>query len=72
MKRNQKLKRLGAAIRGVREQVGLTQIGLAEKIGVKQNTVSRIETGEADFPVSHLWAIAKACGVTVSELTEGL
>lgn len=36
-------------IRAIRSQLGLTQIGFAEKLGLHQSTISRLETGEMEI-----------------------
>jgi transcriptional regulator with XRE-family HTH domain len=41
----------GDELKKRRERLGLTQAGLAEKIGVVPNTVSRYETGSLEIPV---------------------
>jgi putative transcriptional regulator len=51
-----------------RERLGLTQADLAAAAGVAKNTVSRIERGEYEPAVSTFLALAKALGVSLSEL----
>ncbi|BBL75462.1 hypothetical protein MishRS11D_25600 [Methylomagnum ishizawai] len=45
-----------------REYAGLDQKGLAEKVGISQQMVSRLETGKADGS-SYLIRIAQVCRV---------
>lgn len=40
-------KQLGAALRRVRKQRGLTQAGLGEKIHMRQATISKLECGSS-------------------------
>lgn len=54
---------IGIQVRDLRKKAGLTQIELAKKLGVSQQVLSRLESGEADNPtVSTLERIAQATG----------
>jgi len=53
------------AILEVRKDQNLTQKELAEKSGVKQSNISRIETGSASPTVATLQKIAKGVGKTL-------
>jgi ribosome-binding protein aMBF1 (putative translation factor) len=57
--------RLGIAVRDAREQAGLTQTQLANKLNVAQSAVSRIEAGRTNPSVRTLVAIAAALGVAI-------
>lgn len=62
---------VGAAIRALRKAHGWSQPELAERSGVPQRTISRIEnaTKEGYLPVPHtLNALASALGVAVGDL----
>lgn len=59
---------LGANIRRVRLQAGLTQKELGERIGVEGNTISDWERGRSEPQAKMILAIAEACNVPVSEL----
>jgi transcriptional regulator with XRE-family HTH domain/desulfoferrodoxin (superoxide reductase-like protein) len=61
----------GAVIRELREKCGMTQTGLAEKIGVCGKTVSKWETGKGLPDISLLQPLAQALGVSVIELMNG-
>jgi transcriptional regulator with XRE-family HTH domain len=61
------LERLGAHIAELRRQQGLTQVQLAEHLGVSQQTAS-LEKGRRRVPLSALPAIAKLLKVSVEEL----
>lgn len=65
------LKVTGEFIARCRRELGLTQRELADKIGVTDKAVSRWETGKNYPDIELLEAIAKALGVTVSELICG-
>lgn len=54
---------IGLQIRDLRETAGFTQKKLADRLGVSQQVIARLENGEADNPtVSTLERIAKATG----------
>lgn len=55
-------------IRDIRLQKGMTQQQLADKLGVKQCTVSDYETGRVDLTLPKLVRIAEALGVTIYDL----
>lgn len=59
---------LGAAVREIREQRGLTQQQLADKAGVASTFLSDIERGVRNPSWSTVLGIAKALGVKPSEL----
>lgn len=59
---------IGGRIRGFREQAGLTQQELAEKAGLRQSHISRLEKGHHSPSALTLEKIAGALGVAVSEL----
>ena len=51
----------------LREQCGLTQNGLAEKAGVSQSHLRRVELGQADITVGHLQLICDAMSISIQE-----
>lgn len=60
---------VGARVRALRERAGWTQGDLSDRSGVRQNTISSIETGETPSPTGRtLGRIADALGVTVDAL----
>ena len=61
---------LGARIGRLRKDQDITQVQLAELIGVTQQTLNSYETGRRRVPVSLLPAIAKRLGVAVEALLE--
>jgi len=65
------LHEVGARIRAGRERVGLTQAGLAERVGVTRSAVAQWETGRAGQVGGHLEKIAAALGVGVEHLLLG-
>ncbi len=61
----------GAVIKQLREMKKLTQSELGEMIGVSDKTVSKWETGRGLPDISLVEPIAKALGISVSELFAG-
>ena len=61
----------GAVIRKLRENNGMTQEALAERIYVSGRTVSKWETGRGFPDISLLEPLAGALGVSVLELLSG-
>lgn len=61
----------GAAIRELREQKNMTQLQLAEILGVSDKTVSKWETAKGYPDITLLEPIADAFGISVPELLSG-
>lgn len=61
----------GAFIKKLREDKGLTQKQLAEKVFVSEKTVSKWETGRGYPDISLIEDLAKGLGVSVIELMSG-
>lgn len=61
----------GAMIKELRERNNLTQLQLAERIGVSDKTVSKWETGKGYPDISLLEPIAKEFSISVAELIAG-
>lgn len=66
------LKNLGVRIRKLRKEKGLTLVEIAEKTGIAQATLSRIETGTMTGTVESHEKIAEAIGVGLAELYLGV
>ena len=62
----------GKCLARMRKASGLTQIGLAEKLGVPQSFVSKVETGERSLRLYEQFAYADALGVGAPELARRL
>ncbi len=60
--------RLGARIAELRKTQNITQVQLAETLGVSQQTVNAYETGYRRVPVSALPMLASTLAVSVEEL----
>ena len=61
----------GAAIRELRQHKNMTQLQLAQMLSVSDKTVSKWETGKGYPDITLLEPIAKAFGVSVTELISG-
>jgi len=51
----------------LRHKCWLTQNGLAEKAGVSQTHLRRVELGQADITIGHLQLLCDAMGITLQE-----
>ena len=51
----------------LRERCGLTQNGLAERAGVSQTHLRRVELGQADITVGHLQLLCDAMGISIND-----
>jgi transcriptional regulator with XRE-family HTH domain len=71
-KRNQILTAFGSNVRKARETKDFTQETLAEKASLDQTYISGIERGIRNPSVISIVRIAKALGITVSELSKGI
>ncbi len=63
-------KQLGARIAQVRKERGLTQVQLAETLGISQQQMASFEVGRRKLPISALAPLARALTVTLEELVE--
>ena len=51
----------------LRQQCGYTQNGLAERAGVSQSHLRRVELGQADITISHLELLCDAMSIALKE-----
>ena len=51
----------------LREQCGFSQNGLAERAGVSQTHLRRVELGQADITVGHLQLLCDAMSISLQE-----
>lgn len=58
---------IGKRLIGLREKCGLTQNGLAERAGVSQTHLRRVELGQADITVGHLQLLCDAMNISLQE-----
>lgn len=60
--------RLGARLRTLREEAGLSQVALAARLGVTQSFVSNIETGERRLDLIELRTVCRALDADIIAL----
>ena len=58
---------VGKRIITLRERCGLSQNGLAERAGVSQTHLRRVELGQADITVGHLQLICDAMSISLTD-----
>ena len=51
----------------LREQCGLTQNGLAERAGISQTHLRRVELGQADITIGHLQLLCDAMSISIQD-----
>lgn len=61
-------KQLGACIRSLRLDTGLSQVEFGERCSFYQTYLSRVENGQANPTINALEVIANTLGLTVFEL----
>lgn len=64
--------RLCALLRRIRRDAGLTQVQVAERLGVPQSFVSKYESGERRLDVIELGHVAEAIGSTLMDVVARL
>ena len=57
-------------LRSLREEAGLTQVELAERLGRPQSFVSKIEVGERRLDVAELRMLTEALGQDVVDIVQ--
>lgn len=65
---NPQLKKFGDRVRMLRKAKNLSQEQLAERSGLHRNYIGGIERGERNVALLNILRLAKALGVTPSEL----
>lgn len=60
---------VGRNLKLARDMVGFTQRDLAQRSGISQPTIQRIETGARSASTAEIAVLADACGVLVTDLT---
>jgi transcriptional regulator with XRE-family HTH domain len=61
---------LGAAVRDLRKQAGISQEALAERSGLHRTYIGGIERGERNVSLANIVSIARALRVSPSKLLE--
>jgi transcriptional regulator with XRE-family HTH domain len=64
--------KFGRRVSNLRRSKGLSQEGLAERAELHRNYVGGIERGERNVGLRNIVRLARALGVTTSELLKGL
>ena len=60
--------RFGSAVKFRREELGLTQEGLAEKAGIHRTYLSDVERGTRNVSLVNIEKLAASLAISVSEL----
>jgi transcriptional regulator with XRE-family HTH domain len=66
------LVRFGHRVRELREAKGLSQEAFAEECGLDRTYISGVERGKRNIGLENVRVVAKALGVSLSRLFEGL
>ncbi len=69
--REARLQALGAGIRAMRRERGLTTAGLADRCGVSRSMISQVERGLAAPSLDVLWSLARALDVPIGTFFQG-
>ena len=72
MVKNPELKKFGEQVRKLRKVRDLSQEDLAELAGLHPNYIGGIERGERNLAFLNILRLAKALGVSPSELLKGI
>jgi len=68
-KERKRRKELGRRVRMARYALGISnQVTVAEMAGIGVNTYRELERGEGNITTKHLWDVADALGVPVTDL----
>jgi len=62
------LKKIGAKIVEIRREKGMSQQDLAAKLNYEKSNMSRLESGNVNLRVGTLYKVARALGISLSEL----
>src|SRR5881396_2742607 len=63
---------IGALVRSLRQERGLTQTRLAARLGLTQSNVSAMERGDRGLTIHQALKLARILDVTVDELLTGV
>jgi len=64
--------RLQGLLRRVRSEAGLTQMGVAKRVGQPQSFVSKYESGERRLDLLELRAVCSAMGISLADFIRRL
>ena len=62
---------VGPLVRQLRKQQGLSQVALAERVGIPQSHLQKIESGRTDPRVSSVVALLQALGLDLAATDAG-
>ena len=62
----------GERFKDLREKAGYTQDGFSAKTEISQSYISRIESGDYDPSLKTIARVARAFGMTIAQLMEGV
>ena len=63
---------LGRRVRAHRKELGLSQMGLAERVGLHFTFISTVERGERNLSLASLLAIARGLAIDLGSLVADL
>ena len=66
------MEQLNERLACLRRRAGYSQEGLAERLGISRQAVSKWETGAAEPSTSNLLALARLYGVSAEELLKNV
>ncbi len=66
------MKQFGLAVRERREALGISQEELATRAGIHRNYCGEVERGLRNVALLNMLKLAKALGVPLSKLVEGI
>ena len=66
------LKKFGERVQSLRNQAGISQEKLAELAEMHRTYISGIERGERNVSLINIMRLARALGVSISKLMEGI
>lgn len=69
---NEKVKDIAARIKGLRLLSGISELEVAQKLGLAVEEYRRYEKGDDDIPISILYEIADSYGVDLTEVLTGV
>ncbi len=66
-----KISEVAKRMRSVREDVGLTDLEMAQKMDIDVAEYRLMESGEKDFNFTFIYKFAQVCGIDISDILEG-
>lgn len=72
LRNSEQLIQFGLNIKRIRESLGLSQEELCFRTGLSKNQIGNIERGEVNATISTLFALAKGCNISISQIFQYL